>query len=50
MRGAGMTDGDIAVVLQTSPEGVRKSFYRDATKSRSETPRNVDGDGLEWED
>lgn len=45
-----MTDEDIAVVIQSTPAGVRKSFYRDATKSRSEAPRNVDEDGLEWED
>lgn len=50
MRGAGMTDEDIAVVLRTSPEGVRKAFHRDELKVHNAAPRNIDADGLEWED
>lgn len=50
MRGAGMTDEDIAVVIQSTPEGVRKSFYRDALRGSSEALRRVDADSLEWED
>lgn len=49
MRDAGMTTEDIAAVIQSTPEGVRKSFYRDATKRGSEALGNVDDDGLEWE-
>lgn len=50
MRGAGMTDEDIAVVLQTSPEGVRKAFHRDQLKESDAASGIVDDDGLEWED
>lgn len=45
-----MTDEDIAVVIQSTPEGVRKSFYRDALRGSNEASRSVDADGLEWED
>ncbi len=44
-----MTDEDIATVLQTSPEGVRKGFYRDALKERVTSTSTGDGDGVLWE-
>jgi hypothetical protein len=45
-----MTDEDIAAVLRTSPEGVRKGFYRDALKERGTSTSTRDDDGVLWED